>query len=126
MDLGSALTIEIEEEIQYYVQVATKEYCSPKFWEAFNYQKPLSAKELIQEDHYQILRTLDSLCKGRLDLTDETKTMLEILRSTNTIENAIYMISRKLELIHKVFSDIRNSRMEEGLFAIGFLRNLNP
>jgi hypothetical protein len=37
MDLGSALTIEIEEEIQYYVQVATKEYCSPKFWEAFNY-----------------------------------------------------------------------------------------
>ena len=52
--------------------------------------------------------------------------MLEILRSTNTIENAIYIISRKLELIHKVFSEIRNSSWDEGLFAIGFLRNIDP
>jgi hypothetical protein len=35
------------------------------------------------------------------------------------------MISRKLELMHKVFSEIRNSILEEGLFAIGFLRNID-
>jgi hypothetical protein len=51
--------------------------------------------------------------------------MLEILR-TNTIENAIYIISRKLELMHKLFSEIRNLKWEEGLFAISFLRNLDP
>jgi hypothetical protein len=52
--------------------------------------------------------------------------MLEILRSTNTIEDAIIKISRKLPLMHKVFSEIRNSIYEDGLFAIGFLRNLDP
>jgi hypothetical protein len=52
--------------------------------------------------------------------------MLEILRSTNTIEDAIYVIFRKAELMHKVFSEIRNSIWEEGLFSISFLRNLDP
>ena len=66
------------------------------------------------------------MCKGRKDLTEETKFMLEILRSTNTIEDAIYIISRKLELMDKVFSGIRDSPMEIGLFAIIFLRNLDP
>jgi hypothetical protein len=47
------------------------------------------------------------VCKGRKDLTQETKIMLDILRSTNTIEDAIYIISRKLELMHKVFGEIR-------------------
>jgi hypothetical protein len=51
--------------------------------------------------------------------------MLEILRSSRIIENAIYEISRKLELMHKIFSEIRNSEMELGLFAISFLRNLD-
>ena len=51
--------------------------------------------------------------------------MLEILRSTNTIEDAVYIISRKLELMHKVFNEVRNSVFEEGLFAISFLRNLD-
>jgi hypothetical protein len=66
------------------------------------------------------------VCKGRKDLTEETKFMLEILRSTNTIEDAIYIISRKLELMNKVFSGIRDSPMEIGLFSIIFLRNLDP
>jgi hypothetical protein len=48
------------------------------------------------------------VCEGRKDLTEMTKFMLEILRDTNTIENVIYIISRKLELMHKVFSEIRN------------------
>ena len=34
--MGSALTIDLVKENKYYVQVATKEYCSPKFWNAFN------------------------------------------------------------------------------------------
>jgi hypothetical protein len=66
------------------------------------------------------------VCKGREDLTEETKLMLEILRSTNTIEHAIYKISRNLEFMHKVFSEIRNSKLEDGNFALGFLRNLDP
>ena len=107
MDLGSALILGLEGERQYYVQVATKEYCSPKFLQAFNSQTPLSAQELIEEDHHQILSTLDAVRKGREDLTLETKIMLDILRSTNTIEDAIYIISSKLELMHKVFSQIR-------------------
>ena len=107
MDLGSALILGLEGERQYYVQVATKEYCSPKFLQAFNSQTPLSAQELIQEDHYQILSTLDDVFKVRKDLSKETKIMLEILRSTNTIEDAVNKISRKLELMHKVFSTIR-------------------
>ena len=69
MDLGSALIIDHDEDRQYYVQVATKEYCSPKFLSAFKSQTPLSAQDLIQEDHYQILKTLDEVCKGRKDLT---------------------------------------------------------
>ena len=69
MDLGSALIIDHDEDRQYYVQVATKEYCSPKFLNAFKSQTPLSAQDLIQEDHYQILKTLDEVCKGRKDLT---------------------------------------------------------
>ena len=36
MDLGSALILDLDGERQYYVQVATKEYCSPKFLQAFN------------------------------------------------------------------------------------------
>jgi hypothetical protein len=28
--------------------------------------------------------------------------------------------------MHKVFSEVRNSILEEGLFAISFLRNLDP
>ena len=35
MDLGSALILDLEGDRQYYIQVATKEYCSPKFWQAF-------------------------------------------------------------------------------------------
>jgi hypothetical protein len=69
MDLGSALVLDFEGDRQYYVQIATKEYCSPKFLQAFNSQTPLSAQELIHEDHYQILNTLDAVCKGRKDLT---------------------------------------------------------
>ena len=90
MDLGSALTIDQEGDRQNYVQVATKEYCSPKFWEAFNSQTPLSAQELIEEDHYQLVRTLDAVCKGRMDITQETKLMLETLRNTNTIQDALH------------------------------------
>ena len=110
MDLDSSIVIDLERDSKYYVQIATKQYCSPKFWQAFNNQKPLSAQELIHEDHYQLINTLDNVCMDRQDLTEETKNMLEILRSTNTIEDAIYKISRKLELMHKVFSEIRNSK----------------
>jgi hypothetical protein len=81
---------------------------------------------LIQEDHYQILSTLEAVCKDRKDLTQETKIMLEILRSTNTIEDAINIISRKLELMHKLFSQIRQSKYEFGGFAFMFLMNLDP
>jgi hypothetical protein len=88
--------------------------------------KPLSAKDLIEEDHFQIVKTLDVVCKGREDITEETQFMLEILRRTNTIEHAIYKISRNLEFMHKIFSEIRNSKYEDGNFAIGFLRNLDP
>jgi hypothetical protein len=28
--------------------------------------------------------------------------------------------------MHKIFSEIRNSKYEDGNFAIGFLRNLDP
>jgi hypothetical protein len=87
---------------------------------------PLSAQDLIEEDHYQLVKTLDIVCRNYKDLTEETKLMLEILRSTNTIENAIYKISRNLEFMHKVFSEIRNSKLEDGSFAINFLRNLDP
>lgn len=52
--------------------------------------------------------------------------MIQILQTTNTIENAIYRISRNLEFMYKVFSEIRNNIFEEGLFAISFLRNLDP
>ena len=52
--------------------------------------------------------------------------MLEILQNTKTIEDAIYIISRKLELMHKLFSEIRQSKYEFGAFAISFLRNLDP
>jgi hypothetical protein len=81
---------------------------------------------LIQEDHYQLLSTLEAIFKDRKDLTEETKIMLEILRSTNTIEDAIYIISRNLELMHKVFSQIRQLKYEYGEFSIRFLRNLDP
>jgi hypothetical protein len=125
MDLGSALILDHKVENQYYVQIATKEYCSPKFWDAFKNQTPLNAQDLIQEDHYQILSTLDAVCKGRMDLTEETKFMLEILRGTNTIEDALLTLSRKLELMHKLFNVIRNSKREYGKFALSLLRNLD-
>ena len=76
MDMGSALVIDLEEDSNYYVQVATKEYCSPKFWQAFKKQTSLSAQELIEEDRYQILTTLEAVCKGRTDLTEGTEMML--------------------------------------------------
>ena len=124
MDLGSALILDLNGERQYYVQIATKEFCSPKFWQAFNSQTPLRAQELIQEDHYQLLTTLNAVCKGRQDLTKETKIMLEILKTTYSIEDAIYIISSKLELMHKLLSEIRQSKQEFGKFSIRFLRNL--
>ena len=52
--------------------------------------------------------------------------MLEILRSTNTIQDAIYIITRKLELMHKVLSQIRQSNIEDEEFAIRFMRNIDP
>jgi hypothetical protein len=36
MDMGSALILDLEGESKYYVQVATKEYRSPKFLDSFN------------------------------------------------------------------------------------------
>ena len=123
--MGSALILYLEGDSQYYVQVATKEYCSPKFWQAFRNQTPLSAQDLIEEDHFQILSTLDDICNGRKDLTEDTKFMLEILRGTNTIEDALLLISRKIKLMLKVFRDIRYSNMELGYFAIPYLRNLD-
>ena len=80
---------------------------------------------MLEEDHFQILSTLDDICNGRKDLTGDTKFMLEILRNTNTIEDALLLISRKLKLMHKIFSDIRHSNMELGYFAIPYLRNLD-
>ena len=74
--MGSALVIDLEDDSKYYVQVATKEYCSAKFWQAFENQTPLSAQDLIEEDHYQILNTLEAVCKGRTDLTEGTELML--------------------------------------------------
>ena len=74
--MGSALVIDLEEDSKYYVQIATKEYCSPKFWHAFENQTPLSAQELIEEDRYQILATLEAVCMGRTDLTEGTKLMI--------------------------------------------------
>jgi hypothetical protein len=52
--------------------------------------------------------------------------MLEILQNTNTIEDAIYIISRKLELMLKIFNEIRQSKYEYGNFSIRFLRNFGP
>jgi hypothetical protein len=81
---------------------------------------------LIQEDHYQILGTINEVCKCHKDLTEDTKFMLEILRSTNTIENAINRISKKMDLMLKVFSRINKSSSEIDEFAISFLKNLQP
>ena len=36
MDMGSALIIDLKGDSKYYVQVATNEYCSRKFWQAFS------------------------------------------------------------------------------------------
>ena len=125
MSLNSALVLDLECDTQYFVQIASKEYCSPNYWLAFKSQTPLSAQELIQEDHYKLLATLEAVCKGRKDLTEETKFMLEILRSTNTIENALHIISRKLEFMNKIFRKIRESPMEIGYFATSLLRNID-
>ena len=66
------------------------------------------------------------MCKDRKDLTEDTKIMLEILRSSNTIEDALFKISRKLKFMHKLFNQIRNLDNESGKFAISLLRNLDP
>jgi hypothetical protein len=52
--------------------------------------------------------------------------MLEILKSSNSIEHAIHEISRKLELMHKIFMRLSNSEIDAEFFAISFLRNLDP
>ena len=81
---------------------------------------------MIQEDHYQIISTLDAVCENRKDLTDETKIILEILRSNNSIEESIHIISRKLDLMNKLISKIIKSPLESEHFATRFLRNLDP
>jgi hypothetical protein len=125
MDLNSAIVLDLEGHTQYFVQIASEAYCSPKFWEAFENKESLSAQDLIQEDHYQLFVTLCKVCKDRKDLTEETKFMLEILRSTNTIESAFNIISRRLKFMNKIFRKIRESPMEIGNFAISILRNLD-
>jgi hypothetical protein len=75
--------------------------------QALKSQTPLTAKDLIQEDHYQLLCTLDDVCINRKDLTLDTKFILEVLRSENSIEDALQIISRKLDFINKVLSKIR-------------------
>jgi hypothetical protein len=126
MDLGSALVLDYEEDTQYYVQVATKEYCSPKFLHAFTTQTPLTSDDLILEDHYQMLRTLEAVCEGRKDLTEHTKFMLECLRKSKSIEEAMNKIARKLDLTYKIFSQLQDTHKENGVFAMSFLGNLNP
>jgi hypothetical protein len=90
MDMSCAIVIDSNYNTDYYVQIGNKYYSSRKFYKAAKNKSPLRAKDLIEEDHYQIVRTLDELCEGRKDLTEETKFMLKILRSSNTIEHAIY------------------------------------
>ena len=109
MDMSSSILIDSFAISGYKVQIINNLYCSPKFLSAQKMQTLLSARDLIEEDHYQLNKTLDIVCRNCKDLTEETKLMLEILRSTNTIENAIYKISRNLEFMHKVFSEIRQS-----------------
>ena len=66
------------------------------------------------------------MCEGREDLTEDTNFMLGIMRTTNSIEDAVHMISMKLDFMHKVFKEIRQSSKEIGDFAASFLRNLDP
>ena len=73
MDMSCAIVIDSKLNCGYYVQIANDDYSSPKFNQAFEDETPLSAQDLIQEDHYQIFRTLDEVCKVREDLTKETK-----------------------------------------------------
>jgi hypothetical protein len=72
MDLDTALILDLEGDRQYFVQIATKEYCSAKFWEAFRSQTPLTRQDLIEEDRHQLFATLDKIYKDRKDLTKDT------------------------------------------------------
>ena len=90
MDMGSAIVIESNSKTKYYVEKENEFYSSPQFIQAVNEKTPLSAQDLIQEDHNQIVETLDFVCKGRMDLTEETDLMLKILKNTKTIDNAIH------------------------------------
>jgi hypothetical protein len=47
MDMSSALVIDSNNYTGYYIQIANEYYSSPKFWQAFEDKKPLSAEDLI-------------------------------------------------------------------------------
>ena len=73
-----------------------------------------------------MLSTLEAVCEGRKDLTEDTKFMLESLRKSKSIEEAMNKIARKLDLTHKIFSQLQDTHKENGVFAMSFLGNLNP
>jgi hypothetical protein len=57
----------------------------------------MTRQDLINEDHYQMLQTLIELVKGRDNITEYTKFMLEMMKKSVNIEEAMSKIVRKCE-----------------------------
>ena len=77
MDLGTSMVLspldEGEDLSRYLVSFATKGYSSTKFYQACGFEEgsmqiPLSRHDLIQEDHNQMLQTLNELVIDREEL----------------------------------------------------------
>ena len=63
----------------------------------------MTRHDLIKEDHYQMLQTLIELVKGRENITENTKFMLEMMKKSVNIEEAMSKIVRKCEFTAKIF-----------------------
>jgi hypothetical protein len=60
---------------------------------------PLTRHDLIKEDHYQMLQTIRKLVQDRGNITKNTQFMIEMMKESVTIEEAMSKIVRKCEFI---------------------------
>jgi hypothetical protein len=85
---------------------------------------PLARHDLIKEDHYQMLRTLDDLVRDRKDITENTKFMLEMMRESGTIEEAMFKIVSKVEIGGNIFLKTLTGE-QRSEFAHRLIRNFS-
>ena len=92
-------------------------------------KKLLTRHDLIKEDRYQMLQTLIEVVRDRKNITENTQFMIKMMEESESIEEALGKIVRKVEFTAKIISRIQDSEFPHRLirnYSLGTDLYSNP